>query len=92
MAKDVTTIRIDSALRKAILREAKKAGLSFSDIVQLLLRMFIDQKMHVGVTQYPKGYIEKLEKEADALHKAYLKGKVKGYSSGKEMIDDILGR
>ena len=92
MTKNVTTIRLDSGLRKALLREAKRAGLSFSDVVQLLLRISIEGGMHIGVTQYPKGYIEKLEKEADALRMAHRKGKAKGYSSGKEMMDDILGR
>ena len=92
MAKDVTTIRLDSALRKAILREAKKAGLSFSDIAQLLFRAFVDGTVQIGVTQYPKGYIEKLHKEADALDRAFRKGKVRSYSYGKELFDDILQR
>ena len=90
MPKDITTIRLQPALRKAILREAKKAGLSFSDIVQLLLRAFVDGTVQIGVTQYPKGYIEKLDREAAALRKAHRAGKVRSYGSAKELFDDIL--
>ena len=92
MVKQTTTIRLDACFRKAIVREAKKAGLNFSDIVNLLLRAFVDGTVQIGVTQYPKGYIEQLHKEADALRKAHRGGKVKGYSTAKEMFDDILAR
>lgn len=90
MPKDVTTIRLQPALRKAVFREMKKSGMSFSGIVQLLLRALVDGTVQIGVTQYPKGYIEKLHKEADALDKAYSKGEVRSYGSGKELLDDIL--
>ena len=92
MAKQTTTIRLDARFRKAIVREAKKAGLNFSDIVNLLLRAFVDGTVQIGVTQYPKGYIEKLHKEADALNNAFRKGKVRSYASGKELFNDILNR
>ncbi|NOS68118.1 MAG: hypothetical protein HOO67_07225 [Candidatus Peribacteraceae bacterium] len=42
--------------------------------------------------KYSKSYIATLEKEAAALRKAYREGKIKGYSSAKELFDDILGR
>lgn len=92
MVKQTTTIRLEPRFRKAILREAKKAGLNFSGIVYLLLRAFLDGTVHIGVTQYPQGYIEKLNKDADALDRAYRKGKVRSYGSGKELFDDILHR
>ena len=92
MMKQTTTIRLEPRFRKAILREAKKTGLNFSDIVNLLLRAFVNGTVQIGVTQYPKGYIEKLHKEADALDRAYRKGKVRSYGSGKELFDDILQR
>ncbi len=91
MAKDVTTIRLQPQLRRAILREAKKAGLSFSDIVQLLLRAFVDGTVQIGVMQYPQHYIDTLDKEVIALRKANRAGKVKRYKSAKEAFDDILG-
>ena len=92
MVKQTTTIRLEPRFRKAIIREAKKAGLNFSDIVYLLLRAFLEGSVHIGVTQYPKGYIETLNKEADSLDRAYRKGKVRSYHSGKELFDDILRR
>lgn len=92
MPREITTIRLQPALRKAILREAKKAGLTFSDVVQLLLRAFVDGTVQIGVTQYPPKYLETISKEARALRKAHRAGKVKGYSTAKEMFDDILRR
>ena len=92
MAKHPTTIRLDPALRRAVLREAKKSGLSFSDVVLSLLEAFSEGSIRINmqVTQYPPKYLEKLEKEADKLHEDYLKGKVKGYTSTRKMFDDIL--
>ncbi len=92
MPKDVTTIRIQPDIRRAVLRQVKKSGMTFSNIVNLLLQAYLDGTVHVGVTQYPKGYLEKLHKEADALRKASRAGKTKVYSSAKELFDDLLDR
>jgi hypothetical protein len=91
MTKNPTTIRLDPQLYKQTLREAKKVGLTFSGVVHLLLRAFTEGSVHIGVTQYPKGYLETLEKESNELSRLYRQGKVKGYTSAKEMFADILG-
>lgn len=91
MAKQaVTTVRLDERLRKKVMREAKKAGLNFSDVVQMLLAAFAEGSVHIGVTRYPPGYIEKLEKEADEADRLLRSGKAKTYASAKEMLADIL--
>ncbi len=92
MTKHPTTIRLDPLLYKKVLHEGRKAGLSFSDIVHLLLRAFVEGTVHIGVTQYPKGYLETLEKEADQLRTLRKRGKAKEYGSAKELFDDILKR
>ena len=92
MNKQATSIRLDSHLYKEVVREAQKAGLSFSAVVHLLLRAFTEGKVEIGVTQYPKGYLEKLEKESEALSRQVRKGKAKIYNSSKELFDDILER
>ncbi|TSC57772.1 MAG: hypothetical protein Greene041619_937 [Candidatus Peregrinibacteria bacterium Greene0416_19] len=92
MSKQPTTIRLEPAFYKQVLREAKKTGLSFSDIVHLLLRAFTEGAVQIGVTQYPKGYLEMIGREAEELRRFHRKGKVKKYASAKEAFDDILGR
>ena len=91
MPKRPPTIRLDPLLYKKVLREGKKAGLSFSNIVQLLLGEFAAGSLRIGVTRYPQGYLRKLEREAEELQRLYRAGKVKGYTSAKEMFRDILG-
>ena len=92
MAKHPTTIRLDRRFRQKVDREAQKAGLNFTTVVFLLLRAFVDGEVQVGVTQYPKAYLETLAKEADELRTLHRKGKVKTYTSSKELFDDILDR
>jgi Arc/MetJ family transcription regulator len=92
MSKQPTTIRLDQALHREVLREARKAGLSFSSVVHLLLRAFTQGTVQIGVTQYPAAYLTTLGKEADALRRLHRKGKAKGYPSSKALFDDLLGR
>lgn len=47
-----TTIRINPALHKKVLRQAKKMGLTFSDVVNLLLRAFVRGNLRIEVNQY----------------------------------------
>ncbi|MDO8648547.1 MAG: hypothetical protein Q7R81_02070 [Candidatus Peregrinibacteria bacterium] len=91
MAKHPTTIRLDSALYKEVLREARKTGLSFSGVVQLLLHAFAEGTIHIGVSQHTEAYVRTLEKESAALSRLYKAGKVKGYTNSKELFRDILG-
>ncbi|MBU1124189.1 hypothetical protein KJ652_06435 [Patescibacteria group bacterium] len=91
MTKQPTTIRLDPRLYKQVLREAKKSGLSFTGIVHLLLQAFVAGEVQVGVTQYPKEYVENLEKESAELSRLYKEGKAKGYTSSKALFNDILG-
>lgn len=90
MTKQSTSIRLESDLYKVVLKEAKKAGLSFSDVVHMLLRAYAEGNVHIGVTQYPPGYLEALGKEAEELRRLHRAGKVKSYASAKELFDDIL--
>lgn len=90
MSKHPTTIRLDPALYKKVISEAQKAGLSFSSVVHLLLRAFVQGTVHIGVSQYPKKYVQALEKESAELSRLHRKGKAKGYSSAKELFNDIL--
>ena len=92
MPKHPTTIRLDPALYRKVLQEAQKSGLSFSSVVHLLLSAFIQGDVHIGVTQYPKAYLETLEKESQQLRALHRKGKAKRYSSSKALFDDILAR
>ncbi len=92
MPKHPTTIRLDPRLRQEVDREAKKAGLTFTTVVHLLLRAFIDGNVQIGVTALPKSYVERLEKEAEALRQLHRKGNAKTYTSSKKLFDDILDR
>ena len=92
MSKRSTTIRLEPTLQKGVLREAKKAGLTFSGVVHFLLQAFVDGDVHIGVTQLPKAYLRKISKEADALRLANRKGETKRFASSKELFDDILKR
>jgi hypothetical protein len=92
MAKKPTTIRLDTRLHKEVVRRARKEGLNFSGVVHLLLLAFTQGDLQIGVTQYPKKYIEAIEKESEELSRRYRQGRVKGYGSAKELFDDILDR
>lgn len=90
MSKHPTTVRLDPALYKRVIHEAHKTGLNFSSLVHILLNAFVEGSVHIGVTQFPDGYVQSLENESRELSRLYDKGKVKGYSSSKELFDDIL--
>ena len=92
MSKHPTTIRLDPQFYKDAQQKAYKSGLSFSNVVHLLLTAYIDGEIRIGVTQYPPRYLATLGKEADALRKQYGQGKVKSYASSKELFDTILPR
>jgi hypothetical protein len=91
MSKHPTTIRLDEKLYKQTVREAKKAGLTFSGVVHILLRAFTEGDVDIGVAKYPKKYLEALDKEAKELRRLHRQGKVKSYTSAKALMDDILG-
>lgn len=92
MSKHPTTVRLDPTLYKKVISEAKKTGLNFSSVVHVLLQAFVQGTVFIGVTQYPQGYLQTLEKESFELSRLYRKGKAKGFSSSKELFDDILKR
>ena len=92
MNKSVTTIRLQPDVRKAVVREAKKWGLSFTDIVNILLRAYLHGSVQIGVTDYPKWYLDKIHKEADELRRLSRQGKAKTYASAKELFDELLDR
>ena len=90
--KHPTTIRLDDQLHKEAIRQAEKVGLNLSSVIHMLLNAYVEGNVQIGVTQYPKKYLETLEKEADQLRKQNRKEKVKTYSSAKGLFDDILDR
>ena len=90
MPNPITSIRLDSKLRKQIEQIAKELGLHFSDIVQLALRAIANGEWQIGVTRYPPKYIEAIHKETGQTRALRKKGKLKGYKSGKNLINDIL--
>jgi len=92
MPKQPTTIRLDPALYKEVIREARKAGLNFSNVVHLLLLAFIQGTVYIGVNQYPEEYLRTIERESEELSHLYRKRKVKGYASSKALLDAILRR
>ena len=101
-----TTIRLDPTLKKAFLGLAKSLELSLSDFLNMLMRAAVDGKIHVAFLQasqdvcplcgpdpaakYPPGYLEELEKEAEGTLRLYKEGKIKGYTSAKEVMRDML--
>jgi addiction module RelB/DinJ family antitoxin len=89
-----TTIRLDERLKKEIAKIAKRYGLSFSDIINAALRAIADGDVRIplGAAKYPPGYLEQLDKEVAEMEKLHAQGKLKTYSSAKELFDDILGR
>lgn len=98
--------RIDPKLKRAFAKLAKKLELSVSDFLHMLMRAVVDGKIHVAFLQgtpdicplcgpdpaakYPPGYLEELAKEAEETLRLYKAGKIKGYTSAKEMMRDIL--
>ncbi len=85
--KTSTTIRLDTAMKKKVLALAKKYGLTFTDIVCIALGEILHRGAHITATEYPPGYIEELEKEAEETYRLYKEGKIKGYDNPKEAID-----
>ena len=87
--KHPTTIRLDMNLYKDVKQQARKVGMSFSSVVHMLLLAFTDGSVKIGVSQYPKGYLEALTRESDELSLLARKGKVKGFSSSKKMFEAL---
>lgn len=92
MPKHPTTIRLDPALYKEVIREARKAGLNFSNVIHLLLLAFVRGTVYIGVNQYPEGYLSTLERESEELGNLYRKRKAKSYASSKALFNAILER
>jgi hypothetical protein len=92
MAKRPTTIRLDDTFRKKALQKAKKDGFTLTDAVYQLLAGYVRGDIEIGVTQYPKWFLDKIHKELDDMEKLRKLGKLKSYHSAKELFDDILDR
>ena len=90
MVNPVTNIRLDPDLKRKIERIAREIGVTFADIVRMALRAIASGRWHVGPTEYPPEYVEMILKESKEMDRLRKEGKLKGYTSGKEMIDDIL--
>ena len=92
MPTNATTVRLDPKLKKAVMKLAEEDGFTLSDIIKMLLRFYVEGAVTVGVTRYPNSYAAMIKKEAKETMRLYRQGKVKGYASAKEMMDDILQR
>ncbi len=90
MSPNATTVRLDPRLKKAVMKLAQEDGLTLSDIVKMLLRFYAEGSVNVGVTRYPKAYATMIKKEARETMRLYRQGKIKGYTSAKIMMEDIL--
>lgn len=92
MSPHATTVRLDPKLKKAVLKLAQEDGFTLSDIIKMLLRFYAEGAVDVGITRYPKAYAAMIKKEAKKTARLYRQGKIKGYTSAKTMMDDILKR
>lgn len=90
VANPITNIRLDPNLKRKIERIAREMGVTFADIVRMALHAIASGRWHVGPTEYPPEYVDMILKEAKETRRLRKAGKLKGYTSGKEMIDDIL--
>lgn len=96
-----TTVRFDAKAKKALKELAERIGISFSDLLNMFGHAVRQGKLYAGVTQihteepvmkYPPGYLEELDKEIIEMERLHAQGKLKTYSSAKELFDDILDR
>ena len=87
-----TTIRLDPKLKRAVMKGAKELGMKFSELTKLLFMSFVERGRSIEETRYPKSYLTMLERESKETRRLYKEGRLKGYSSGIEMIRDILGK
>lgn len=92
MMHNATTVRLDPRLKKAVMKLAQEDGFTLSDIIKMLLRFYAEGSVNIGVTRYPKAYADMIKKEAKQTIRLYRQGKLKGYTSAKTMMDDILSR
>ena len=92
MPTNATTVRLDPKLKKAVMKLAQQDGFTLSDLIKMLLRFYSEGALDIGVTHYPKAYATMIKKEARETVRLYRQGKIKGYTSAKEMMDDILDR
>lgn len=92
MANPVTNIRLDPKLKEMVLKRAKEAGLTISDVAKFLFRAYAEGKLAIGITkvEYPPELVDMILQETDKMRQLEKSGKSKGYFSGKEMVDDIL--
>ncbi len=68
--KQSTSVRLDSHLHALVLKEAKKAGLSFSGVVHLLLQAFVQGDVRVGVIQQSH-HVHQKNKKKESLPDLY---------------------
>ena len=90
MSPNATTVRLDPKLKKAVMKLAEEDGFTLSDIIKMLLPFYAEGSMHVGVTRYPKAFGEMIKKEDKKTMRLYRQGKLKGYTSAKDMMNNIL--
>lgn len=93
--KRTTTIRMDDKDKKGIVRFAQEHALSFSDVMNMLARALLQKKVFLGVfptppIEYPPGFLEELEKDAEETYRLYKAGKIKGYTNADEAMAALL--
>lgn len=87
---NVTTIRLDPALKKAVDRRAKSIGMDFSEVARVLFTSFSVGEISIGATQYPPKYAAMLQRELREMRERRKKGKAKLYDSVDDMFADIF--
>ncbi|MBI1812998.1 hypothetical protein HY285_04035 [Candidatus Peregrinibacteria bacterium] len=92
MPHHATTVRLDPKLKRAVMKRAKKEGLTFTDVATFLFQSFAVGERKVEMTHYPKVYAEMIQREAREMKRLSREGKLKRFGSVKELFDSILER
>ena len=94
MANPPTNIRLDPALKKKILQRAKKEGLSLTEVAKFLFRAYAEGRISIGILEatpeYPPHVVEMILQATAEMQKQRKKEALKGFSSGEELINDML--
>lgn len=94
MANPVTNIRLDPKLKAMVLKRAKEAGLTLSEVAKFLFRAYAENRLDIGVYhksfEYPQSFLDELEKETKETTHLHKEGKLKLYDTADKLFDDIL--
>lgn len=90
MANPVTNVRLDPELKRAAVKRAQDYCLTFTDIVKILVRAFVNGEIDFGImhpaSKYPHGYLEILEREVEENDRLYEEGTVQAFDDAKDAM------